>query len=547
LTPLLQHTQSRNIPEGWYYAKMYDSIANVLNDTYLKGRAKILLGTSAYYEGDLVMATDYFLKAQEQYMLIQDTTALASTYNNLGAVYDRRGLYQESLEIALKAFKLYSAKGDLRKMAISNTNLGTAYSKLDSFEKATYHFKESVKLYTNSEWKDQSAQPLSGLANIAYKQNNYPEAIVFADKALEIVSSTRGLESKFALLHIKTNSLIKLKKYEAAKAILDQANDLVVTNDLKIKKADMMDMWVDYYKLSGKWEKAFVASQKRQAYIDSTQNLIKDKNIEEVIQKYEAKQKEQQIALLNTEKLLTDTKLESTSKRYKLAGIGGLILLGFLAYVLSLNRKLTSAISDKNVLLKEIHHRVKNNLQVISALLTLQSSYVKDEVAVDALKRGQDRVESMALIHKNLYQHDNLKGVNAQDYIERLAEHLISSYKMENQKIDLQLSIDDIMLDVDTMIPLGLIINELISNSLKHAFSHEKNGSITIELKEKVDYLSLKVSDNGCGESEEPNATASFGQSLIKSLSRRLNAEVSVASEVGYSVALRIREYKKSA
>ena len=212
------------------------------------------------------------------------------------------------------------------------------------------------------------------------------------------------------------------------------------------------------------------------------------------------------------------------------------------------NDLMSRSLEEKDTLLREIHHRVKNNLQVISALLTLQSHHVKDESAALALRKGQDRVESMALIHKNLYQHDNLKGVDSKDYFERLTQHLLESYQLTHQEVKLELDVDPILLDVDTMIPLGLIVNELISNSLKHGFKEVSQGEIRISLKEADHKLILKVADNGQGNGEvtQKSKGRSFGQSLIRSLSRRLDAEIVVVNSNGYQVNMEIKRYKKA-
>ena len=211
------------------------------------------------------------------------------------------------------------------------------------------------------------------------------------------------------------------------------------------------------------------------------------------------------------------------------------------------NQIIEQSLKEKDTLLREIHHRVKNNLQVISALLTLQSKYVSDDKAKDALKVGEGRVQSMALIHQDLYQHDNLKGVNVKDYIENLVKNLIDSYKTEKLVISLHSDIQPIFLDVDTMIPLGLVVNEIVSNALKHAFTNKIEGNIYITLQENLDALQLKIRDDGIGTSVVDLEGKSFGFSLIKSFARRLNAKVDVVNQDGLSILMEINNYKKVA
>ena len=128
------------------------------------------------------------------------------------------------------------------------------------------------------------------------------------------------------------------------------------------------------------------------------------------------------------------------------------------------------ALKEKDFLLREIHHRVKNNLQVISSLLSLQARQIGDKNIQKAINEGRSRVRSMALIHQNLYQNENLTGVSVERYLSNLLSELFDTYKVDSDKITLHFNIQDIDLDVDTMVPFGLILNELISNCLKHAF-----------------------------------------------------------------------------
>ncbi len=211
---------------------------------------------------------------------------------------------------------------------------------------------------------------------------------------------------------------------------------------------------------------------------------------------------------------------------------------------------ISKSLQEKDTLLREIHHRVKNNLQVISSLLGLQARYVQDDSALDALKTGQDRVKSMALIHQKLYREDNLKGIEVKDYFEKLCESLFQSYSIPSKRIKLDLQVADLNLDVDTVIPLGLIINELVSNSLKHAFPNEEEGNLTIQLSETPDQkLKLHVSDDGMGlgAEMEKKLNQSFGFRLIRSFQNQLDAEIEVDGSQGTSVTLLIKDYQKAA
>lgn len=197
---------------------------------------------------------------------------------------------------------------------------------------------------------------------------------------------------------------------------------------------------------------------------------------------------------------------------------------------------LRTSLKEKEVLLKEIHHRVKNNLQVISSLLKLQSAYIKDEQALGLFIDSYNRVKSMALIHEKLYQSSTLAKINAYDYINNLADNLFRSYSVSSASVELNMEIDRIELDIDTAIPCGLIINELVSNSLKYAFSGRTKGEININfLQQSNNNITLSVSDNGVGlppdfDIEKVN---SLGLQLVYNLTNQLDGELEIKCDSG--------------
>lgn len=195
----------------------------------------------------------------------------------------------------------------------------------------------------------------------------------------------------------------------------------------------------------------------------------------------------------------------------------------------NLNReKITQSLNEKEVLLKEVHHRVKNNMQVISSILNLQSSYVKDEYALGLLKESQNRIKTMAYIHESLYQNKTFTSINFSEYISTLTNNILQSYAATTQKVRLVLEIQKVILNLDTSIPAGLIINELVTNSIKHAFAGRNDGIILINLHTKNNTLFLEVSDNGKGFPKEVDFknTNSLGLQLVNTLIEQLNGNI---------------------
>ncbi|MCB0381672.1 MAG: sensor histidine kinase, partial [Flavobacteriales bacterium] len=201
------------------------------------------------------------------------------------------------------------------------------------------------------------------------------------------------------------------------------------------------------------------------------------------------------------------------------------------------NRIIDQSLREKEVLLKEIHHRVKNNLQVVSSLLSLQAKSLKGEEALDALAKGKDRVRSMALIHQNLYQEEHLTGVNSREYVDRLCKALLNSYSMHGADINIKTEVEPMLLDVDTVIPIGLIINELITNAIKYAFIPHQSGEILISLKRNRRTLELVVADNGIGMKENSTPSQTMGYRLIKAFVQKLKGTYQVTIDQGTRVA----------
>ena len=185
---------------------------------------------------------------------------------------------------------------------------------------------------------------------------------------------------------------------------------------------------------------------------------------------------------------------------------------------------LKNSLEVKEVLIREIHHRVKNNMQVISSLLQLQADRVEDEHGRRMFQESINRIQSMGLIHTLLYQEDSLSSIKFSDYIPGLCNNILSLYRTDDASIKVTTDISDIRLKLDSAIPCGLILNELISNSFKHAFPKGRNGEITISMKmTKDDMIELKVTDNGIGISSDLDwrNTDSLGLKLVTGLAER--------------------------
>ncbi len=209
--------------------------------------------------------------------------------------------------------------------------------------------------------------------------------------------------------------------------------------------------------------------------------------------------------------------------------------------------KLKSSLEEKEVILKEIHHRVKNNLYIISSLLKLQSNISKEPYIMDCFRESQNRIQSMALIHEKLYQSPDLVGINFADYTKKLVLDIFRSHGVSTRLITLDLQINNIFLDIDTAIPCGLILNELTSNVLKYAFVPHQSGKILISFTCTDNQYTLQFVDNGVGMSHalDIEHNTSLGLRLVLNLTKQLNGKLDIDVKQGTSFTIKFPKKSK--
>jgi two-component sensor histidine kinase len=299
------------------------------------------------------------------------------------------------------------------------------------------------------------------------------------------------------------------------------------------------------------------ALERENSLIDSS--LAKEQRLNEALgrasslKESELKKEKQLTSALSRENELKQTSINQ-DKKNKQTLWGGIIMLSLSGAIIlwqfnrqvKKNRIIKKQAEEMEVLNREIHHRVKNNLQVISSLLDIQSQTMKDEEAAEVIKESRQRVQSMAFIHQNLYQSNSVQEIELKNYINTLADHLFQSYNIRKDKIRFTTDIDNISLHSDTVIPLGMILNELISNSLKYAFKDLENGEIKVTMKQKENELLLQVKDNGKGlpAGFDISKLHSFGFKVIKAFAQKLKAKLLIDGSQGTDVQLIISKFK---
>jgi PAS domain S-box-containing protein len=227
---------------------------------------------------------------------------------------------------------------------------------------------------------------------------------------------------------------------------------------------------------------------------------------------------------------------------------GILLIMEDITELKKVETNLKNSLEEKEILLREIHHRVKNNLQIISSLLSLQRIQVEDKQTADILWECQGRVRTMAMIHENLYQSQDIGYINFGNYVEMLLNDIFNSYHVDERSINLNTQVESVDMGIETAMPCGLIINELATNSIKHAFP-DGNGSIKIELKSNSDGHVLSFADDGIGlpEDANPQKSKKLGLMVVKTLVNQLNAVMEIDRTNGTKFTIKFKElpYKR--
>jgi two-component sensor histidine kinase/tetratricopeptide (TPR) repeat protein len=591
----------KNYDTALLFANKGRVLAIKLNDK--KGYSDCLtrLGNAYSYKGEYDSAFAVYERALTLNESLGRFLDASKLYNNIGLIYRYKGDHVTSAEYFLNSLKLKKKYGTDLDIGVGLHNLGIVYAIQKDFEAAEQSVTESLDLYLKVGDSSKYYNALIDLGAMQREQGKYELAIKGFKKAYnyhsKIGKSTQmgiclynmGVSSELipklddAQEHFKnaksifaklgntvriTGCKIKLaniylKKGNASKAENTAREALLVFPKLEspLQKYKLLDVLSSALAKQNKFKEAYAHRINYEKILDSIRLNENELKIAELKGQYEGELDKRKIAELtasNNENLLSARKKEI--QNYVLAGVGALILL-FALFFYSRARdkkKINDALREKNVvagqalgekevLLREIYHRVQNNLQFVSSLLNLQSRQIEDQKTLDVLKDCRLRIQSMALVHQRLYQEENLKGINFKNYAQNLVESLQNSYHIERGRIVTQLEVEDISLDINSAIPVGLILNELITNSFKYAFPNGAKGILTIALKKEGNVLNLKFKDNGIGipDGFDIDTSKSFGLKLVRSMATKLKADLKFNNTSGTEVVLQIREFEK--
>ncbi|MBR07153.1 MAG: hypothetical protein CMP48_05655 [Rickettsiales bacterium] len=448
-------------------------------------------------------AVTYYRKAIPIQLKSEDYQSLGNIYNNIAIEFRKEKVYDSALLYYKRSIKYREKAQDFRGLAATTNNLGILYFYLDKQDSTLILFKRALKTYERIGDRKEIARSYFNIAELHRMQGDYNLALSNLKLSLQEAKEVRSKEQiRDALLGL-ARVYAKIENFESA-----------------------YEYRIEY-----------------EVYKDSLMDERNSRAVLEMTEKYESEKKDNQITQLELDQQLNQLLLaKSANQRNILLALCVIILIAaILLFLLFRNKR--KSLREREILLKEIHHRVKNNLQVISSLLKLQAGSLQNEAAVDAIKEGQHRVKSMALIHQKLYSAEDIRGVDIQDYFENLLVEL----KQVFGAIDVSSNVNTsgLKMDIDTVIPLGLIMNELITNALKYAFVDIQEARLDLSVVEQSDRLIIVLRDNGVGMDElAMQQHNSFGWKMIRSLSRKVKAEIEVINNQGTTVTLSLARYK---
>lgn len=508
---------------------------------FMKAMLHLLSGLAYQDMGYYEMAASDILKSIEVFEKMNYLTRLPYAYNYLGSVCFDMQDNQKAIKYLTTAFKGMQQTGDYWGQTIALRFIGRAFRRLRLQDSAEYYFRNSLNLSSKLNDRNGQIASMRFLGEVFLDQGKSDSAYILFNKSLAQSVASKDMRERINILYDMGILNDRNKNYNQALNLLLTAWFLADSLDLFYEKMLINKQLAETYEHKGDFKNSLEYFKEYKSLNDSILSSERRKNTDELQLKYETEKKNSEIGTLRMQSSIQQAQL----KNQKILGYSlAIILVMVTAFVVVLwhnYRMKKKANAEKEILLKEIHHRVKNNLQTISSLLSLQSFNIDDGKIKDAIRESQERVKSMALIHQMLYQQEKLSEIDFGQYLKKLVESVSSGYNYLSAKVTCHIDCDNSGLDIDTAIPLGLIANELIVNAYKYAFTGRKNGDIFITFSENGNkkYL-FRIKDNGIGipGHVKPENAETLGLRLVYLLVKQLRGNLSFSNNEGTEITI---------
>lgn len=470
-----------------------------------------------------------------------------------GAVYEKEIAYVHyslnNYEKAITSFKKSAEEFKRKKMYLmqssSLNDIGTCFRYLKQKDSSHYYYKKGLNIIRDLQVEKQRKEGyINYFENIlSINVTETSSEIIDVNKMIPLYNRVLKEAKNSNEINIVINSYYGLSKVFFDKKNIEMTLKYLDSAEVKLEsyiypkvKAQILELKVEALLLNNDFEKATSYFQIYRKFSDSLNKAKVDKSFMSGVLKYETDIKTKE--LQNVKEVVKSDKKVILYQRLGLVGI--FLLFGFLALIyLKINRDnktirrqklvVDKALSENKILIKEVHHRVKNNLQMVSSLFFLHSRKSKDANSKEILAQSQQQIQAMSIVHEMLYEKEDIIDVTAQEYIKKLTNTLLTAYP--NKKIQVAISAENISLHLDHANPIGLIINELITNSIKHGFKDLDKGEVFIQIRKTKNDYEFEYSDNGVGMSEVQkiqNSKKTFGIRLISSLTEEMNGRLEI-------------------
>lgn len=505
-----------------------------------------LLNQNAFYEEEnaykAMQSQIWAYNKTEQYNLLLDIyeqyynhlkkfgipSREASKFRRIANAHYKLLNYPAALKYFKEAEKSWESLNDVYMQSGANNDIGLCFLKMNKLDSARFYFNKTLNII-KEDYPNFKQIVNANLASILVKEAKYDDAIPFYKKELVAARKTKDIATKTQAYYKLANVYYLKHQQKIALKYIDSATAMFANYNNKNLKKELLFLKAKSLLKDNKVKKADSAYRVAERFKDSLEKERLAKEYLLATVKYETKKRE--LELLESQQ---KNKLFKIEKSYQKTGIFILVICLIASFFIlqkvikdkkriAKERNKAEKISyEKEVLLQEVHHRVKNNLQVISSILELQSLQYDDEKFIESFQVGQNRIQAMSLIHQQLYSNDNLKDINFKEYVSNLIAYIKTANENKNKKIKFNLKLKDFTFPINTAVPLGLILNELISNAYKHAFVDKKEGEISIEVKRKSDNLfQLIIADNGVGIQKKKTSNT-LGLKLVEILSAQI-------------------------
>ncbi len=501
-----------NFPESIYYNLASLKIVEQQDDAFAIASSQINIGILYKQHGDYDKALQFYHAAIETTKKLKPEDAAyvqGYAYNSMGQAYLKKNQTDLALEMLERAKEKARPFNDSFIDADIYLAIGNAYLVQRKPQQAIENFKHSLELNTKNNAQTGISECYLQIGRAQFELRQISEALTYTNKALAIAKTTGQKEfvrDAYANLADINNATQNYRAAYINHVLFKQANDSLF-NEEKNKKLTEQQMTYEFDK-----KQAAIKAKQQQKDADTLASAKKQNMVKYAILAV--------LVIVSMIAFFTFRNLRRNQRQKK--------------RIEEQNAIIQQSLTEKETLLREIHHRVKNNLQIISSLLNIQSEDIKDANVLSSIQEGQSRVEAMSLIHQNLYQSEHLNNVDIENYMKSLVEYLSKMFRGDSKSVDVHIETSGIRFDIDTAIPLGLIVNELVSNAYKYAFDANDAGKINISIKAKNDTdYELNISNDGKPLPPDFDAkkTSSLGLKLVAILSRQLRGKFSSASE----------------